>query len=32
VATLAAIMDALATQIREELDDVTDVAVQAESF
>ena len=30
MATLAAIMDALATQIREELDDVTDVAVQVE--
>jgi hypothetical protein len=30
VATLAAIMDALATQIRDELDDVTDVAVQVE--
>jgi hypothetical protein len=30
VATLAAIMDALATQIRDDLDDVTDVAVQVE--
>jgi hypothetical protein len=30
LATLAAIMDALATQIRDELDDVTDVAVQVE--
>jgi hypothetical protein len=30
VATLAAIMDALATQIRGTLDDVTDVAVQVE--
>jgi hypothetical protein len=30
VATLAEIMDALATQIRDELDDVTDVDVQVE--